>query len=1017
MKSMLSRFGLAATVAMLTGVPLGVAGQTMDGPPGGPGPGEKKEEKAPDFPPFKDAAKDYEKVVSTVDGQETLYTLYKRDKDQGLLAELPRGYASQKHYWAMTVASGDIWAGLQGNSVVLYWKRYDKTLALIQPNFDTRSTGDDESKVGVARQFSDRVVLEVPIVCMGPNNQPVVDLKALLNGNAGKFFGQKAMGANAKLATIKEAKAFPENIEISIELPVGDGSLRTFHYSISKLPENTGYKPREADERIGYFTTSFRDLGKFRDDKKWVRYINRWDIQKRDSNLKLSPPKEPIVFYIEATVPVRYRRFVRDGILSWNKAFEKIGIADAIEVYYQDKSTGANMDKDAEDVRYNFIRWLANDQGTAIGPSRTDPRTGQILDADIVLTDGWIRYFWYQSNELLPEIATTGMSPETLLWLEHNPRWDPRLRLADESQRDYLLAQRAQRGVLKYGGHPAGNVESSVYGENQFDGLVGRTSQFNGLCLAARGKGMDIALMRMNLDIEQITADDPPKADDDSKKDDEKKDEDKDKKKDEKNGKKKKEKEEGKKDENLIDGIPDWFVGPMLADLTAHEVGHTLGLRHNFKASSIYTEAQINSDEVKGKKPFAGSVMDYIPVNINREGGKTQGDYAMTGIGPYDFWAIEYGYTFGDTKDVLKRVAEPELTYLTDEDVGGPDPLARPYDFSADPIDYANNQMRLVDFYRGRLTDKFVKDGESWAKARRGYMITLNQQVQCLSFMAPWVGGAYVHRDRKGDPNGRPPIEVIPVEKQRAALKFVIDHSFKDEAFGLSPAILKYMTVDKWWDGGGMHDIFEESAYPVHDRIMGIQATALTLVLNPTTLKRVYDNEFRTPRDQDMLTLPEVMNTVSSAIWTEIDSRPGRGSTNRQEAISSLRRNLQREHLERLIDLTAPGEMAGAAAKPISNLAVAKLREIRGKIKDVLGDKGANPGLDDYTYAHLSETALRIDKVLDAQYIYNTDKIGGFGGFNFMFGQPTPGQTPGQPQDPNAPPAGRSYGLEPVVQP
>ncbi|NJK89715.1 MAG: hypothetical protein HC923_10145, partial [Myxococcales bacterium] len=148
----------------------------------------------------------------------------------------------------------------------------------------------------------------------------------------------------------------------------------------------------------------------------------------------------------------------------------------------------------------------------------------------------------------------------------------------------------------------------------------------------------------------------------------------------------------------------------MLADLTAHEIGHTLGLRHNFKASSIYTLKEINSPEIKGK-PFASSVMDYNPVNINMEDGPVQGNYATGGIGAYDMWVIEYGYGFGDPKEVLKRVAEPELAYQTDEDTGGTDPLARRYDLSKDPLDYAKSRMRLAQFHRERILDKFVKEG------------------------------------------------------------------------------------------------------------------------------------------------------------------------------------------------------------------------------------------------------------------------------------------------------------------
>lgn len=967
----------------LAAMPLASLAQEHAPPPGAPG-----EPKKDDFPPFKDVAKDYEKVVSVAGGAESLYGVWKREKDNQLLAELPRGYQGQKHFFAMTVSSGDTWAGLQGDDILVYWKRYDKNIALVQPNLEVRSTGDQESTAGVAQQFADRVLLDVPIVCMGPNGQPVIDLDNLLAGQVGRFFGRGGMGgnpsanANTRLALVKEAKAFPENIEITLEMPSGNGVLRSFHYSISRLPENTGYKPREADERIGYFTTVYRDLGKFRDDQKWVRSINRWNLQKRDPNLKLSPPKEPIVFYIDHTVPVRYRRWVRAGVLEWNKAFEKVGILDAVECYYQDKATNAHMDKDPEDVRYNFVRWLSNDQGTAVGPTRTDPRTGQILDGDVVLTDGWIRHFWFQANELLPDVATQGMSIETLAWLEQNPGWDPRLRLVGPVQREQVLFERAQRaargqralGVLRYGGRPVSGADAlfdSAPGASELPpGLVGVTSQYNGLCQAANGKALGMSMMRLNLELADMLEEQPPA---DAPKGDGKKDE----------GKK----DEPKKEpEDRLDGIPEWFVGPLLTDLVAHEVGHTLGLRHNFKASSLYPLSKINSDEFKGKKNFVGSVMDYTPVNINREGGPVQGDYAPLGIGAYDFWAIEYGYGSGDLKKILARSAEPELAYLSDEDTGGSDPLARRYDFSANPLDYANNQMRLVSYYRSRMLDKWVKDGESWAKARRGYLVTLNQQLQCLSFMAPWIGGAHVQRARKGDPNAGPPITVVPAADQRAALNFCIESAFRDEAFGLTPDMLSRMTVDKWSDQGGMRETMEDSAFPIHDSILGVQATAITLLINPTVLQRVYDNELRVPADQDTLTLPELMNTVAGAIWSELDKGRSGSPTNRNPLISSLRRNLQREHLARLIDLTTPDRVNSAAGKAVSNLAVAKLREIDGKIRQIVPKDGKNSGLDDYTFAHLSEAALRIEKVLDAQYIYN--QTGGGGGSVLLLGRP-----------------------------
>ena len=138
----------------------------------------------------------------------------------------------------------------------------------------------------------------------------------------------------------------------------------------------------------------------------------------------------------------------------------------------------------------------------------------------------------------------------------------------------------------------------------------------------------------------------------------------------------------------MLDGVPESYIGPMLRDVIMHEVGHTLGLRHNFKGSTIYSREEINQEEFKGQA-HAGSVMDYMPANINMDDGPVQGDYTMVTIGPYDYWAIEYGYTTGDTNKVLSRVAEPHLIYATDEDTGGPDPRARRFDHGANPLDYS----------------------------------------------------------------------------------------------------------------------------------------------------------------------------------------------------------------------------------------------------------------------------------------------------------------------------------------
>lgn len=970
---------------------------------------------AADPPPFDKVSEGYEQVsVSDQSNPKGFFNVWQRTKDAQLLAELPKNFATKSYFVALTVSSGDTYAGLQSGELVVKWRQYDDRLALIAPNLSIRATGDPESKASVARLFTDKVLLDIPIVAKGPSGGPVIDFDALLIGNASTFFGRSVRISNSRITSIDSIKVFPSNVEVGIETVGSAGRFQTLHYSFSEVPSpSSGFKPREADQRVGFFTTTYTDLSKYTDDETQIRYINRWNLQKRDSNLKLSPPKEPIIFYVEHTAPVRYRRWIRAGVDYWNKAFEKVGIVDAIEIHYQDAESGAHMEKDPEDVRYNFIRWLNNDVGTAIGPSRVHPMTGEILDADIILTDGWIRYYNYNYDDLLPKLAMEGASPETLAWLSKHPSWDPRVRMTSPSNVAGVREQIAKDARKPFAGFSMAAADSSLLGDDEFDGLIGHISQKNGMCMAANARSLDLAVARMDwalamMDDKPVADEDENKKDDeaaddgkgDAKKDDvkadaddkddaeekdgDKKDDDEDK--NDKDGDTKDDDKESKDAADMLDGMPDWFVGPLLADLVAHEVGHTLGLRHNFKGSALHSLDKINSNELKGKEVFTASVMDYVPINFRYESGEVQGDFAMIDIGPYDYWAIEYGYTF-DTKalpEILKRCVEPQLQYATDEDTNGPDPLARRYDFSADPLDYAKEQMGLVKVYRSRILEKFVKDGDSWAKARRGYELTLSIQTRAASMMANWVGGAFVNRDKKGDPEDRPPVTVVPAQQQRDAMQFVIDQTFNDEAFGLTPKLLERMTSDQWLDGGGHFGTSGEATWPIHDRVLGLQASALTWLMSPTTLRRVYDNELRLPADEDALTLPELLNTISAAAWTELDSECPDERSNRKPMISSLRRNLQQEHVQRLIDLILEKNDGAAAYKPISDLARMQLVDLQQKINERL--KTCEKKMDAYSRAHLHEAVMRITQALKAGYTYNSANMPAMGSL-IIFGE------------------------------
>ncbi len=908
----------------------------------------------PEFPPLEKITEGFTEVKVVQDGSgvtaQPFFQIWKNTKNGQMLAQLPKDYASSKtrHFIAPTISGGEEYAGLQSDAFYVYWKKYGKKIALVQENLAIKGS-DEQSKSSVKRLFTDKVLLSLPILTMSKGGGPVIDLDALLVGNAKIFFGS-GVSPQSTLLTIKKAKVFPSNIEIAFEVPMSNGLLKTLHYSISKIQGTASYKPRKADQRIGYFTTSYDDYGKYTDDDTAVRYVNRWNLEKYRPELKLSPPKRPIVFYIEHTTPIQYRRWVRKGILCWNEAFENIGIDGAIEVHQQDLSTKQYTDLDPEDVRYNVVRWLNNNISTAIGPSRVNPLTGEILDADIILTDGWIRTFQDQFSDLMPKIAMDGMTPETLAWFAKHPDWDPRVRLAEPSQRDFVRQSLAHLASQQVGQKQLA-LKTRLMGDEPMDGITGRQSQVSGACMAAEGRGFDVALMRMS--VAMMLA---------NQKDDDKES-------DEKDAEDKEKADEDEKDkEQMLDGMPESFIGPLLADLVAHEVGHTLGLRHNFKASSVYSIAELNSEKIKGKKPFAGSVMDYLPTNFKVENGEIQGDWAMIGVGPYDMWAIEYGYTFDDKAlpKILSRVAEPELAFCSDEDTYGPDPLAKRYDFGKNPLNFANDQVALAKIHREKIMEKFVKDGEAWEKARQGYLLTLGLQTKSTSMMANWLGGTFINRDKKGDPNGRAPLVVVPAEDQRKALKFVIEHTFSDESYGLTSELLTHMTGDHFADF--FTQITNEHAWPVHDRIMGIQASTLSQLMNPTVLRRVYDNEFRIPDEKDALTLNELLTTLNDAIWIELVKTPQGKFTERKPAITSLRRNLQSEHLQRLMDLGVQ-KRNGAAMKPIANLAAKSIRDL----KKLLEKSADNENFDVYTQAHLQDALVRVNKWLDAQYVVSAE--------------------------------------------
>ncbi len=745
---------------------------------------EEKEKKEKE-----EAKKKWDSTTEDLTRTEGFFTTW-HDEDK-LFLELDKAAFGREFVYGAGLGSGagnsSVYRGamVSDTEFVLHFEmRGEKSVVLVADNNRYMDAGDAAEKRMLDEVTSNSFIhvfglaaedKDAGKVLISLNDWFKTDNLQIARGLPGKWSLNMDLSKNLKLAN------FPRNLEIDQELIFtgsrgggnlshadGRGTRVKVHHSISALPD-AGFKPREADQRVGYFLVERKDLFNLRTDEPVTRYIARWRLQKKDPTAEVSDPVKPITYWIENSTPKEWRDAVRKGIEAWEPAFRKAGFSNGIVA----KQMPDDADWDPADSRYSVVRWSFDENvGFAIGPSRTDPRTGEIYDADITMQASFVSIYRQRFESYVSDLANT-------------------------SKEDILAEVNARlAGVVPEGFDP--RLECRMAGPERVE-------------MAAAAAAIS-ALTTENFDE---TA----------------------------------------------------FLNAMLTEVIAHEVGHTLGLRHNFKSSTWRDLAGMADVKSTAERGLVGSVMDYTGINIAAPGAP-QGEYFASAVGPYDVWAIEYGYTeFGNNdagglKAIASRSNEPGLDYGTDEDMIIGDPWATQWDLGADPVAFAAEQIKLAEAGFAKLAEKGAEPGESYDKYARFYAMFASHYSRYYRGLDRFLWGVGMNRDLVGQSGGRPPIYFADADMQKRALDILVEKGLKWK--GSIPDEQRLLLANrKFGSWGSWFDFW--SFDPITRMVNTTRFGVLAALTNPLLLEKL-GSQARLANGSTV-TPQQVVNRVVSTVW------------------------------------------------------------------------------------------------------------------------------------------------------
>lgn len=361
----------------------------------------------------KDAVKTIKEVTEKCKKISGLFNVYQDTTNGKAYLEISEDKIGKEYIYFAYILDGLLDAGYvrggyKDNSIfkiVKYFDRIDFVLQNTNFYFDKNtelSRAEDaninqplflsEKIVGTSNDKQKIYLIEADNLFLGENITQVKPSK--MPGERPDAFTLGTL--NTKKSKYLSINNYPKNTDVSVEYiydnpaPVNYGTDEVtdarfisvkMQHSIIEVPVNN-FKPRSDDPRVGYFMEKVTDQTSI-SAVPWKDVIHRWDLQKKDPDAKLSEPVKPIVWWIEKTTPKEFRPIIKNAVLAWNEAFETAGFKNAVECYEQpDTATW-----EAEDLRYNVIRWTSSPRPPygGYGPSFVNPRTGQILGADIML--------------------------------------------------------------------------------------------------------------------------------------------------------------------------------------------------------------------------------------------------------------------------------------------------------------------------------------------------------------------------------------------------------------------------------------------------------------------------------------------------------------------------------------------------------------------------------------------------------------------------------------------------------